>query len=95
LIAWALRTTNDALEQLAPSFSENSKLLRVDNKGVYFIRGGLCRESDVYYFDLATAATSTLLVRASNVVSTTAFNPKQGLLQTDCYLAEANIVLLK
>ncbi len=92
---WVLRQKDDSLEQIASKIDENSKLLKLDNKGVYFVRGGLCRESDLYYFDFVTATTTTLLPRDSNIVSTTSFNPQKGLLQTDCYLAEANIVLLK
>jgi DNA-binding winged helix-turn-helix (wHTH) protein/Tol biopolymer transport system component len=92
---WVLRNKNDALEQLAPGLNENAKLLRADDYGVYFIEGGLCRESDIYYFNYATAIKSTPLVRDNKIVSTTAFHPNKGSLQTDCYLAEANIVLLK
>ena len=92
---WAVRNKDDALEQMAPSLKENTKLLRADEQGVYFIEGGLCRESDIYYFNYATAVTSPRLIRASKVVSTTAFHPSKGSLQTDCYLAEANIVLMK
>ncbi|GGY85092.1 hypothetical protein GCM10011613_32750 [Cellvibrio zantedeschiae] len=92
---WVLRHKDDSLEQLAPMIEENSRLLRVDDGGAYFIRGGLCRESDLYYFNFAEAKVSTLLTRDSNIVSTTSFHPNKGLLQTDCYLAEANIVLLK
>lgn len=92
---WALRNKDDSLEQVTPKLDENSKLLKLDNNGVYFIRGGLCRESDLYYFDFTKAAASSVLVRDTNIVATTSFNAAKGLLQTDCYLAEANIVLLK
>ncbi|RYZ88397.1 MAG: hypothetical protein EOO68_26510 [Moraxellaceae bacterium] len=92
---WVLHGKDDSLAQITAKLDENSKLLKVDARGVYFIRGGLCRESDLYYFDYATSATTTLLARDTNIVSTTSFNPAKGLLQTDCYLAEANIVLLK
>ncbi len=92
---WALRAKDESLEQLFPTLEENSKLLKVDAQGAYFIRGGLCRESDLYYFDFAKAETSIALKRESNIVSTTSFNPAKGLLQTDCYLAESNIVQLK
>jgi len=92
---WTVRNKDDALEQMAPSLKENTKLLRADEQGVYFIEGGLCRESDIYYFNYATAVTSPSLIRDSKVVSTTAFHPSKGSLQTDCYLAEANIVLMK
>jgi dipeptidyl aminopeptidase/acylaminoacyl peptidase len=92
---WVVRNKNDALEQLAPNLPENAKLLRADAQGVYFIEGGLCRESDINYFNYATAAKSTPLVRDNKIVSTTAFHPNKGSLQTDCYLAEANIVFMK
>ena len=91
---WALRAKNDALEQVTSQLTENSRLLKVDEKGAYFISGGLCRESDVYYFDFASATVSTRMKRDSQIVSTTSFNPAQGSLQTDCYLPESNIVLL-
>ncbi len=92
---WVLRQKDDTLEQIAPSIGDNSKLLRVDDKGIYLIRGGMCRESDLYYFDFGKAELTTALKRDTNIVFTTSFNPVKGLLQTDCYLAEANIVLLK
>jgi DNA-binding winged helix-turn-helix (wHTH) protein/Tol biopolymer transport system component len=92
---WAVRNKNDALEQIAPTLTENAKLLRADEQGVYYIEGGLCRESDIYYFDYATATKSTRLKRDNKVVLTTSFHPLKGSLQTECYLAEANIVLMK
>ncbi|HOY21827.1 MAG TPA: winged helix-turn-helix domain-containing protein [Cellvibrio sp.] len=92
---WVLRNKNDVLEQLAPSLNENAKLLRADEQGIYFIDGGLCRESDIQYFNYVSGVKSTSLVRDNKIVSTTAFHPNRGSLQTDCYLAEANIVLLK
>ncbi|RYY73837.1 MAG: hypothetical protein EOO52_17710 [Gammaproteobacteria bacterium] len=92
---WALRAKNDALELITSTLNDNSKLLKVDKQGAYFVSGGLCRESDILYFDFATASISTYLKRDSKIVSTTSFNPLKGTLQTDCYLAEANIVELK
>lgn len=92
---WSLRSKNDLLEQVSAKLSENTKLLKADAGGVYFIQGGLCRESDIYYFQFADAVTSTRLSRTTNIVSTTSFNPTKGALQTDCYLAESNLVLLK
>ncbi len=92
---WSLRRKNNALEQVSAKLSENTKLLKADAKGVYFIQGGLCRESDIYYFQFVDAIASTRLSRTTNIVSTTSFNPAKGALQTDCYLAESNLVLLK
>lgn len=92
---WSLRNNSDALEQVSATLGENAKLLKADATGVYFVQGGLCRESDVYYFQFADATISTRLSRTTNIVSTTSFNPAKGTLQTDCYLAESNLVLLK
>ncbi len=92
---WVVGNQSDVPEQRAPNLNENAKLLRADEQGVYFIEGGLCRESDIAYFNYTNAAKSTSLIRANKIVSTTAFHPSKGSLQTDCYLAEANIVLMK
>ncbi len=92
---WALRGKDDRLELITPKLDKNSKLLKVEKNGVYFLSGGMCRESDIYYFDYATEVKSTFLARDTSLVSTTAFNSGKGVLQTECYLAESNIVLLE
>lgn len=92
---WALRGKNDMLERVTPSLDEYSKLLKADSKGIYFLNGGICQESNIYYQDYAAASKSIFLVQENNAVSTTSFNVSKGLLQTECYLPEANIVLLK
>ena len=92
---WALRSKDDVLERITPSLDEYSKLLKADSKGIYFINGGVCQESDIYYQDYATARKSIFLAQQNSAVSTTSFNVAKGLLQTECYLPEANIVLLK
>jgi len=92
---WALRSKNDTLERVTPSLDEYSKLLKADNSGIYFINGGVCQESDIYYQDYATAKKSIFLAQENSAVSTTSFNVDKGSLQTECYLPEANIVLLK
>lgn len=92
---WALRSKNDTLERVTPNLDEYSKLLKADSNGIYFINGGICQESDIYYQDYATANKSIILAQQNSAVSTTSFNADKGLLQTECYLAEANIVLLK
>lgn len=92
---WALRGENDTLERVTSNLSEYSKLLGADSNGVYFINGDVCQESDVYYQDFATANKSIFLSQKQSAVSTTSFNANKGLLQTECYLPEANIVLMK
>jgi DNA-binding winged helix-turn-helix (wHTH) protein/Tol biopolymer transport system component len=92
---WALRSTDDVLERVTPNLDEYSKLLKADNNGIYFMNGGVCQESDIYYQDYATSSKSTFLAQRNSAVSTTSFNVDKGLLQTECYLPEANIVLLK
>lgn len=92
---WALRSTDDVLERVTPNLNQYSKLLKADNNGIYFMNGGVCQESDIYYQDYATMSKSTFITQENNAVSTTSFNVDKGLLQTECYLPEANIVLLK
>jgi hypothetical protein len=59
------------------------------------MNGGVCQESNIYYQEY-TATTKTLfLTQQSGAVSTTSFNIDKGLLQTECYLPEANIMMMK
>jgi len=92
---WVLHSKGDALEQLGSALGDYSKLLKVDDHGIYFVSGGVCRESDIYYFQFGQAVKSVFLKRDSQIVATTSFNANEGVLQTECYLPEANIVLLK
>lgn len=92
---WTVRSKNDTLERVTPNLDEYSKLLKADKDGIYFMNGGICQESDIYYQDYATTSKSTFLAQENSAVSTTSFNVNKGLLQTECYLPEANIVLLK
>ena len=92
---WALRSKDDTLERITPNLDPYTKLLKADSEGIYFINGGVCQESDIYYQEYATASKSIFLRQKNNAVSTTSLNINKGLLQTECYLPEANIVLLK
>jgi DNA-binding winged helix-turn-helix (wHTH) protein/Tol biopolymer transport system component len=92
---WALRGKNDELERITANLDEYSKLLQADRNGIYFMNGGVCQESNIYYQEY-TATTKTLfLTQQSGAVSTTSFNIDKGLLQTECYLPEANIMMMK
>lgn len=92
---WVLRSKNDELERANPSLDEYSKLLKADSNGIYYMKGGICHESDVYYQDYSATNHSVFLTQKNSAVLTTSFNPNKGLLQTECSLPEANIVLLK
>jgi len=92
---WVVRNKDDSLAQITPDLGANNKLLQADKAGIYFISGGACHESDIQYFNYTTATQSTFLARGNNIVATTSFNASRGALQTDCYVPEANIVLLK
>lgn len=92
---WALRGKNDEIERSNPSLDEYSKLLKADSNGIYYLKGGVCQESDVYYQDYSATSNPVILVQENSAVLTTSFNPDKGLLQTECSLPEANIVQLK
>ncbi len=92
---WALRQKDDTLERVTSNLNEYSKLLKADQQGIYFMTGGVCQESDIYYQDFATTQQSVFIKQENHAVSTTSFNINKGLLQTECYLPEANIVLLQ
>lgn len=92
---WAVRGNNDEQERVSSNLSEYSKLLKADAKGIYFISGGICQESDIYFQEYTTGNTSTYIAQEHSAVTTTALSLDRGILQTECNLPEANIVLLK
>jgi DNA-binding winged helix-turn-helix (wHTH) protein/Tol biopolymer transport system component len=94
---WLLDTRTEALKLVTAKLSAHNKLLKADanSGGIYFISGGICRESDIYHLDFASETTSTFLKRDQSRVMTTSFSPDAGVLHTECYLAEANIVQMK
>ncbi len=92
---WALRSQNEELERANPNLDEYSKLLKADSNGIYYIKGGICQESDVYYQDYSGTTNSVFLAQKNSAVLTSSFNPGKGSLQTECSLSEANIVQLK
>ncbi len=91
---WVWRHQSDKLEQINASIDEYSKLLSVDSAGIYFISGGACNESDIYYWSYVDAQKTVFLQQKNSTVLTSAFNPYKGILQTECNLPEANIVLM-
>ncbi len=89
----------DALEtspvNINPDFPANNKLLAVDEGNLYYLSGGNCRESDVLQINLKTREIKTALHRTSTLTNSTAFHPTRGVLQTGCYIPEANLVVVE
>ena len=92
---WRLGIDEQQPEVISQDLQQNSNLLYVDNMFVYFITGGVCRESSIYRMNIESSNTEVFLERKSNFVSTDSFHPSVGVLQTRCYLAESNIVVLE
>lgn len=92
---WMMRIKNDSLQLISPGLSAHKKLLKVNSQGVYFISGGLCRESDIQYLNFADQSITPYLKREQAMVLSSSFHPEAGVLHTECYLAEANIVQMK
>lgn len=90
---WLVRTDDDSLEQISHQLDGQVKLLGTDAEGVYFVKGGECRESNIFYWNLPQERRSLWLQQTKGEVSTTALNRQKGLLQMECSLPEANIVL--
>jgi DNA-binding winged helix-turn-helix (wHTH) protein/WD40 repeat protein len=92
---WVLRGSNFHVERVIDTLDENSQLLAVDSDGIYFITGGQCRESDIYFLDFNGGKKSVFLARNKKIMSTHSFHPKSGLLQQDCALTESNIFIFQ
>ena len=88
---WITSLTNPEPKLLFDEFPKNTKLLAIDDTGVYFIQGGDCRESDVKYFDFISKKVNLYQTR-DKTLATSSFHPKKGSLGWRCYLAESNVL---
>lgn len=89
---WRMQIKDDSLQLISPGFAEHQKLLRADAGGVYFISGGLCRESGIQYLKFVDQLQQMFIERDKTMLLTSSFHPEAGALYTECYLAEANIM---
>lgn len=92
---WVWRHQSDTLEQINANLDGYSKLLKADSTGIYFMTGGTCDESDIYYWNYADTKKTVFIKQKNSTVFTSSFNINKGLLQNECILPEANIVLMK
>jgi DNA-binding winged helix-turn-helix (wHTH) protein len=92
---WRMQIKDDSLQLISPAFAKHQKLLRADAGGVYFISGGLCRESGIQYLTFADQSQRMFLERDKTMLLTSSFHPETGALYTECYLAEANVMQMK
>lgn len=92
---WRMHIKDESLQLISPSFPEHQKLLGADAAGVYFISGGICRESGIQYMKFSDQSQHLLLERDKSMLLTSSFHPEVGALYTECYLAEANIMQMK
>ncbi len=67
----------------------------MDEHGLYFIKGGKCNESDVWRFNRLNFEFTLFQESADKAINTSAFNPKQGRLYTQCDLSESNILIME
>ncbi|MDN4502001.1 winged helix-turn-helix domain-containing protein [Alteromonadaceae bacterium BrNp21-10] len=92
---WVLHEEDETLTLISDDFDKNSKLLYLDNHGLYYITGGECRESDIFYKEFASGAKSIYLTRENSNIKTSSFHPQQGDLHTKCEIPESNILTLE
>ncbi len=89
---WSLGLTEKEPQLVAQQLPTNSKLLRADNKGIYFVTGGYCRESAIQYLEFASQQISVAWPRQNSSWVTYDFHPQLGLLQTACQLNSSYIM---
>lgn len=92
---WEIRGVNNAPKNINPGFPISSKLLAIANQTVYYLTGGNCHESAVLSMPLQGGEVVSILTRKTALTTTTSFHPDVGVLQTECYIPESRIVVLK
>lgn len=92
---WEIAALEKSPININPDLPANSKLLAINEGNLYYLGGGNCRESDVLQMNLKTREAKIALHRTSSLTNSTAFHPARGILQTGCYIPEANVVMLE
>lgn len=96
---WIWHDGSEVLEPAARHLSRhlerNSKILTVDDSGIYYITGGNCRESDIYYLAFEGDQKHVYLSRDKHQISTASFHPDRGAVYTHCRLPESDIMVLE
>lgn len=89
---WSLGLAEKEPQLVSQQLPTNSKLLGADDKGIYFVTGGYCRESAVQYLEFASQQIRVALPRQDSSWVTHDFHPQLGLLQTACRLNPSYIM---
>ena len=89
---WVMDRKNSKIEQHTENLQPNSKLLSMDESGVYYINGSICQESDIFYQQFDSEDRITFLPRANKNTQTSDFNHQKGALTTQCQLGKSNIM---
>ena len=89
---WSLGLTEKEPRLVTQQLPTNSKLLRAEDKGIYFVTGGYCRESAIQYLEFASQQISVAWPRQNSSWVTYDFHPQLGLLQTACQLNSSYIM---
>lgn len=92
---WALRKNNGNSELITATLEKNKKILSIDSNGVYFVSGGHCKESDIFYLSFNNNLTTQYSTGNNSMVDTLSFNSEKGALRLHCNMSKPNIAILK
>lgn len=92
---WRLDEGQTQPQLVIKNLVENVRLLAADEESVYLVTGGYCRESNILRLDLATGEVQTFLARSTQMLNSFSFHPLAGVVQQQCELPDANILMLE
>lgn len=92
---WVLAQESSTPTRLAAALPRDSRILYVNNSGVYYISGSICNESDILFYSFVDNRSHTYLPKEDRSTATASFHPKRGAAFSACALAEADIMVLQ
>lgn len=90
---WRFSNADLKPELVLKKFEVNSHLLNADDQGIYFVTGGYCRESGIYYQSYQEGVSKIIEPREDTRVITRAYHPAAGMIQSHCELSPSHIML--
>lgn len=89
---WHINKKSEELVRIDAPLPKNSQLLHVSTSGLYYVSGGYCNESDIYYYDFISSRVNTVTKRRDRNLRTVALHPLGGVVQNRCMASQGKIL---
>lgn len=92
---WIWRSATGQLENMDILLPRNSRIVAVDDAGIYYINSPRCRESAIFYLEFAGGRQIERLSGPGDNWHITSFQPQAGALVSPCGLQQSSLMVME